>query len=159
MYKVIDNFLPKEEFNDIKNIIMGSNFPWFYNSCVATKKDVDNFYFTHLFFDSLKVNSNYYEILNPILEKLEIKALIRAKANLYSSTEQLIEHKKHCDFSFDHKGVIFYVNTNNGFTILEDGTKIKSVENRVLMFNPSKLHNSTNCTDKQPRINVNFNYF
>ena len=159
MYKVIDNFLPKEEFNNIKNIIMGGSFSWYYNSFVANEEDVDNFYFTHLFFDNLKVNSNHYEILNPILEKLEIKALIRAKGNLYSSTEQLIEHKKHCDYDFEHKGAIFYVNTNNGFTILEDGTKIESVENRVLMFNPNKLHNSTNCTDKQPRVNVNFNYF
>jgi hypothetical protein len=158
MYKVINNFLLEKEFNDIKNIIMGGNFPWFYNPFV-NEEDANNFYFTHTFFDYSKVNSNYYEVLNPVIEKLEIKALIRAKGNLYSKTEQLIEHGKHIDCSFKHKGAIFYVNTNNGFTILEDGTKIESIENRLLMFDSSKLHSSTNCTDKKCRININFNYF
>ena len=159
MHEVVDNFLPKEEFNSIKNILMGDDFPWYYNSSVANDMDIDDFYFTHTFFKNLEVNSNCYIILKPIIQKLNIKALIRAKGNLYTKTEQLINHRKHTDFSFEHKGAIFYVNTNNGFTILEDGTKIESVENRILFFDAYKMHNSTNCTDEKIRVNINFNYF
>ena len=65
----------------------------------------------------------------------------------------------HFDLSFPHKGAIFYVNTNDGFTVLEDGTEIKSIENRVLLFDPSTKHHSTTCTDKKVRITINFNYF
>ena len=159
MYEVLDNFLQEDEFNNIKNIIMGDNFPWYYNDAVGTKEDTSNFYFTHTFFKNLNPHSNYYELLNPILQKLKIKALIRAKGNMYSKTEQLVEHGSHVDYDFEHKGAVFYVNTNNGFTVLDDGTKIKSVENRLLVFEPYKIHNSTNCTDKQIRVNINFNYF
>ena len=59
---------------------------------------------------------------------------------------------------FPHKGAIFYINTNNGFTVLEDGTEIASVSNRLLLFNPSEPHHSTSCTDVKRRVNINFNY-
>jgi hypothetical protein len=29
----------------------------------------------------------------------------------------------------------------------------------ILLFDPSKPHNSTTCTDDKCRVNVNFNYF
>ena len=159
MYEVVDNFLPQEEFNSIKNILMGNDFPWYYIPSVVDSMDTDNFYFVHTFFDNLKVNSNYYIVLNPILQKLNIKALIRAKSNLYTGTKKLINHKKHIDYNFEHKGAVFYINTNNGFTVLDDSTKIKSVENRLLVFESHKIHNSTNCTNEQTRVNINFNYF
>ena len=38
--QVIDNFLEKEKFNNIKNIILGSNFPWYYNDFMT--RDPDN---------------------------------------------------------------------------------------------------------------------
>ena len=34
--KVIDNFLDKQTFNNIQNVMLSSNFPWRYNNlCVA----------------------------------------------------------------------------------------------------------------------------
>ena len=159
MYQVVDNFLPKEEFDLIKNVLISNTFPWYYNSFVTDDKDTTNFYFSHSFFEESKINSNYYSILNFILSKLDIKALIRAKGNLYYQTEKLIEHGSHADYNFEHKGAIFYINTNDGFTVLENNIKIESVENRLLFFEPHKMHNSTNCTDKQIRVNINFNYF
>ena len=53
---------------------------------------------------------------------------------------------------------IFFVNSNDGFTILDDDTMIESVENRILFFDSSKLHNSTNCTNEKVRVNINFNF-
>jgi hypothetical protein len=65
----------------------------------------------------------------------------------------------HIDYKYKHNGAIFSINTNNGGTILKDGTKIDSVENRILFFNPSEEHDSENCTDEKTRINININYF
>ena len=42
--------------------------------------------------------------------------------------------------------------------MLEDGTKVESIQNRLLLFAPSKTHNSTSCTDAKVRVNINFNY-
>jgi hypothetical protein len=159
MYKVIDNLLPKEKLKSIQDVMLSTEFPWFFSDRISGPKEViENYYFVHIFY--LKtINSSFYNILDPIIEKLDANALVRIKGNLHPNVNKFIENNKHVDYDFQHKGAIFYVNTNNGFTILEDGTKIESIENRLLMFDPSKLHNSTNCTDKKCRVNINFNYF
>ena len=54
---------------------------------------------------------------------------------------------------------IFYINTNNGYTIFEDGTKVESVANRLLTFPTNMKHTGTSCTDEKTRIVINFNYF
>lgn len=161
-YKVIDNFLNKKDFNDIKNLLMGFDFPWYYQPEITDEGEngLDNsFYFFHLFFKDLEIRSNLYSHMFPLLNKLKATALIRAKANFYPNQNRFIEHKFHVDFPYKHKGCLFYINTNNGFTILKDGTKIESVENRALLFDPSMIHKSTNCTDERSRINININYF
>ena len=75
------------------------------------------------------------------------------------STPKIVYHDPHVDIPWQHKGAIFYVNTNNGVTVLEDGTEIESIENRLLLFDSSKEHSSTSCTDAKVRVNINFNYF
>tara|TARA_R100001530_G_C4310353_1_gene152845 strand:+ start:1176 stop:1523 length:348 start_codon:yes stop_codon:yes gene_type:complete len=105
------------------------------------------------------ITSPFYSILDPLFKKLNIKALIRVKANLYSNQGQIIEHDNHVDFSFKHNGAIFSLNTCNGFTALKDNTKIKSLANRLLLFDPSVPHHSSTCTDTKVRCNISINYF
>ena len=83
---------------------------------------------------------------------------MRAKVNLYLKTTKIIEHAKHVDYPIPHKGAIIYLNTCDGYTRLHDGTKIESVENRLLLFDSSKLHNSTSTTNSLGRYNININY-
>lgn len=99
------------------------------------------------------------DVINPLIEKIGPVAVNRVKANLYPNTNEDVQHGLHQDLDVPHKGALFYVNTNNGFTVLEDGTKIESIENRVLFFDPSKLHCSASCTDKQSRVTLIMNYF
>lgn len=164
-YKIIDNFLPKEEFNTIKNLFFSDFLSWFYQANgVSNPKNLskDGIYFTHLFYyfskDKVAI-SNFYQNIIPIINRLDIQSVLRVKGNLYPKTDVIYEHKKHADMPFKHKGFLYYVNTNNGFTRLSNGDKIKSVENRGLFFDPSLLHNSSTCTNSDSRININFNYF
>lgn len=157
-YKVIDNFLNKEDFKKIQDFMLSSYFPWYFNSTVSYKKVNDGIYFTHQFFDIFP-KSDLYHIVEPLIEKIKPKSIIRVKGNLYPATLNIKEHGDHVDYEYPHKGLIFYINTNNGFTKLECGTKIKSVENRALLFKSNKKHNSSTCTDTQARININVNYF
>ena len=97
----------------------------------------------HVIYNENKPNSNIYETMIPLLEKLKAKCLIRIKANLYPHTETLYEHQVHIDYPFLHSGAILSLNTCDGYTKLKDGTKIDSVANRVLIFNSSEEHCST----------------
>ena len=158
-FQIVDNFLEKEEFLKIKNVMTGCNFPWYYSSTVAHDNAKDGFYFTHTFFDDLNISSDKFNLLYPIFKKLNLKSLIKVKGNFYPKTPKIKEHNTHKDFNFKHNGFIFYINTNNGFTRLKNGEKIESIENRGLLFDPSFNHNSSTCTDQDSRININFNYF
>ena len=164
-HEIIDNFLDKKTFDGIKKLIESQGFPWFLCDRVSSneKKGNNNYYFFHQFYDKLQgvaqpTSRNFNDIL-PILNKLEVKSLIRVKANLYPYVGAQIEHGFHTDKTFSHKGAIFSINSNNGDTLLEDGTKIESVENRILLFDPSTKHTSATCTDSVGRINININYF
>jgi hypothetical protein len=158
-YKIIDNALSNQDFLNIKNTVFRKSFNWYFSNTVANEKDNKYFYFTHYFYEDCVPKSEFFLILSPILNILKPKSLIRIKANLYPNLGKEIKNDIHVDFNYTHKGALFYINTNNGFTELEDGSKIESIENRLLLFDSSKKHRSTHCTDKKSRVNINFNYF
>jgi hypothetical protein len=159
--KVVDNFLPKEDFLKIQSLLSSWDFPWYYQNKINdhhTEDDLDS-YFTHIIFDKEKGYSNFYNLIVPLLSKIDFKALIRIKCNIYLKTDKVEIHKPHSDYDFKHKGAIFYINTNDGGTILENGKKIDSVENRILFFDSYKKHSSTSTSNAKARINININYF
>ena len=165
-YKVIDNFLEQKYFDSLvthfidedgkANLIM----PWYFGSSIAYDNVVEDklFYMAHLFYDNNAPNSEHYESLFPLLEKLKVNCLIRIKANLFPNTEILHEHSMHTDYPYSHSGAILSLNTCDGYTKLKDGTKIDSVANRILFFDSSKEHCSTTTTNVPARININKNY-
>jgi|TARA_R110000824_G_scaffold108191_1_gene254945 hypothetical protein len=157
--KIIDNLLDKDVAENIANKITSDFFPWFYQNNVTDKSSTihsENYYFTHLFYDNNE-QSSFFNYVIPILKKIKYKKLIRVKANLYPNVNKLIQHSKHIDYNYPTKGALYYLNTNNGPTYVEN-KKIDSVKNRLLLFNAFKKHNSTTCTDKKFRVNININY-
>jgi len=160
-HQIIDNFLDQEDFKKLKETVLSNSFPWYFEPVVNelhSKKDKTS-YFVHIVFNKT-ANSSYFNFFNDVFtNKLKVKSYIRIKANLYPKTKNLENHEPHVDYDFIHSGAIFYVNTNDGFTILEKGEKIESIENRLLLFEANKPHNSTNCTNSKYRININFTYF
>tara|TARA_B100000287_G_C20388467_1_gene684571 strand:+ start:52 stop:402 length:351 start_codon:yes stop_codon:yes gene_type:complete len=103
------------------------------------------------------------ELLFPFFQKIQPVALIKIKANLNMPTENIIEHGYHNDIQdglhLDFiKTAVYYLNTNNGYTKFEDGTKVESVQNRLVVFDNKMKHTGTTCTDKPFRMVINFNY-
>mgnify|MGYP003627353464 FL=1 len=158
-YKIIDNFLDFDDYLKIFLKINSETFPWYHiQKGVSNNGAKDGSYFVHNLVLNLE-QSPYLYLMEPLLRKVEPKALKRIKANLYPRTKELLYHGVHTDFDYDHKAMIYYLNTNNGYTILKDGVKIKSIQNRALFFNPQEEHQSTTCTDLKCRMNININYF
>jgi hypothetical protein len=164
-YQIIDNFLDPYEFDSVRNLMESNEFPWYFSDTVVKDVEENNinmYQFTHAFYKFSVPVSSYFDGLSPILNKLNYKALIRIKANLNPATKEIFEHGYHTDFKntdSNQKTAVFYVNTNNGSTIFEDGTKIESVANRFIVFDTDLLHTGTTCTDQKRRIVINFNYF
>ena len=158
--KIIDNFLPQDYLVHLQRMMLDHNFPWLYNAEVANSGELqDHFYFTHNLFQDFQPTSSIFEEFVPFFKQLEMNALVRSRALLYTNQGRQIVHEKHTDFRFPHKTAVFYVNTNNGYTEFEDGTKVESVENRIVFFDGSIPHNSSTCTDQKIRVVISVNYF
>jgi Rps23 Pro-64 3,4-dihydroxylase Tpa1-like proline 4-hydroxylase len=172
-YTVYDNFLSKEDFLPIQQTMMGSNFPWFFadkktspessalflNGTTAAPYD---FQFTHAFYRDMIPQSEYFGLLLPLIEKMQVKALSRIKANLTTMTPDRVYYGEHVDSYNSPKNLktaVFYVNTNNGVTAFKDGPDVKSVENSLVIFDTDLVHTGTSCTDAKTRCLININFY
>jgi hypothetical protein len=164
-YQITDNFIDYQEFKKIQEVLLTANFPWYLNSNKVQKNsvvsDLYNFQFTHTFFDEYKIQSNFLYLLDPLLLKINPSAIVRIKANLQTVTDETIVYDMHTDVNdFDGETAIFYINTNNGYTLLKDNNnKIESIENRLLTFPAETMHTGTSCTDQRVRCVINLNYY
>ena len=169
--KTIQDFLPKQSFNQLSQIIFAPIFPWYLTTSVASpylksKENSKLFYMSHLVYEKekyVKVDPNDQTIIDLLLEKLAPEEgnlqLIRMKINFYPNTTELHEHDYHRDFEYSHMGAILSLNTCDGYTkIRETDTKYHSWANTLLSFNPSEDHCSTTTTNAVGRFNININY-
>ena len=174
-YEIIDDALDYKQFENVRDFICSDTFSWYFQKTVTYQtghsellkepltelQQIYNDMYTHTIYvdDVINTKNEVWEKIQPITQMLKIKSLMRIKVNNYPRTSKLIHHKNHFDYPFKHKGALFYVNDCDGLTVLEDGTEIESVANRLLLFDSSKPHHSTTTTNKPRRININFNYF
>ena len=160
--KIIDDFLDKEEFNTIKYTLLHNSFPWFLRQVLDDEISQTyeyNFQFVHMFFD--EGPSVFFDILNPVLNKLEIVDINKIKSNLLTRTDKIVKHGFHVDFvdaKPDYRTSILYINNCDGYTEFEDGTKVYSKENRLVTFPTTMRHTGTTCTNNHLRLVINFNY-
>ena len=168
-YNLIDNFLPQEQFEEVRDSIMYHfDFPWYIHKRVNTvgkncTEEYWNWYATHTFYRNDYATSQQchriYDIFIPRFIEMNIyHSLLRIKGNFYPHTETLKEHAGHRDYLYSNTGALYSLNTCDGYTKLCDGTKIPSVANRILIFDSSIIHNSTTTTNAAGRFNINFNF-
>ena len=165
--KVEDNFLRQGEFETLKEWFVNSrsdidNCPWMYSPHVIGPQgdDPNDFQFIHVFwFPNRGVVSQHIDVISPIMRKINPKAWLRIKANLQPKNIEVYEDPLHVDLNkVSCTTSIFYVNTCNGYTYFEDGSKVESVANRLVTFPSQTKHAGTTCSDQVSRVVINFNY-
>lgn len=159
---VSNDFLSAQTHNDIRSVLCDYGFPWYYNdSVIYGENEVGrHFQFTHVFYMADRPASDYFRVVEPLVQALGVRALIRMKANLVTRTDQVEVHGHHVDLPYeDATTAIYYVNDNDGYTEFEDGTRVESVANRLVKFPTPMRHSGTTCTNQKRRIVINVNYF
>lgn len=166
--EVIDDLLREPEPTSLENFLI-HRLDWKY----IDNKDIENggddlydYQFIHMFFQG-GYASNFYREIEPIVRRFPVLAVHRVKANLEVYTGK----QSKGDFHFDwlHPTInmptnnmmtaIYYVNSNNGYTEFEDGTKVDSVRNRIVTFPSNMKHRGVSQTDTRTRMVINFNWF
>ena len=161
-YTIIDSFLDYQDFLQIKQIFESDDVPWYITKRLNEEKK-DNFQFFHMLYGGHQPRNSGFKYINNILKKINPYSIYRIKLNFLPKLSDDTDSYFHLDLpNLVEAGVkytvgIFYLNTNNGYTILEDGTKIESIENRMVFLSGDILHSGTSATDTN-RMLINFNF-
>lgn len=165
-YQVYDNFLSEFQFKKLQESIFNPNFPWFKNDYklneetkMSKEEDFYNIQLIHSFYKDFKPNSPHTNLLMDLLEKINPIKIFKVKANLTFCTPELFVYGNHTDHSDPSlTTAVFYLNSNNGATVFEDGQSVESIENRLLVFDSQIPHSGTSCTNSKFRSVINLNY-
>ena len=169
--KEIYNFLTDEEFAFLTEGIYYYDFPWFRGLKVQLDMNPSGrlqHQLSHVFVDRSYSNreqlnySDTFPVVKPFVDKFtemtKAKKILRIKINLGYSNGKQEEGGWHTDYDDkNNKIAILYLNTNNGYTLLEDGTKIASVKNKLALFD-NISHTDVTCTDTEERVVLNIGY-
>ena len=181
---IIDNFLSDDQFKEIQNFLINDHFPWYFNDYVTSDKDtegLDNFQFTHTFFDNTSPTSNYFTQVMPIISFVEKELKvdlepIRIKANLICKLPHditQVENPPHIDQKHDpdpsYFSFVYYPFACEGDTLLykeffpqdnlEELNLFKSntpKENSCIFFSSNRYHSSSSPTKNNRRMVLNF---
>ena len=169
--KIIDNFLDVSEFSTLINNTIGRSDG--HQTEFRVVSNVENFgvreedywswYLVNMiYYEDIPQNEIYPNICNLFIPRFQhianFKTMIRIKMNAFPYTNVVKEHERHVDFSYEHIGAVFSLNTCDGYTKFSDGTKVESVANRIVFFDASKYHQSTTTSNAKLRYNMNFNF-
>ena len=164
--KIIDNFLPTEDFITIKNYIEDRKFPWYFTNTRVYEGDGNSRY-VHQVYDIIDgvvtPLGESWHMYTTVLDKLNALGITKCKINsdIKSSKHHIREEDWHTDIAWcdsQHAYTcIYYINTNNGYTEFKTGEKVQSIENRLVLFRANLLHRGINQTDTTRRILINYN--
>ena len=167
--KITDNFLDDEIFQQLKSAILSPIFDWNYvpmTDSIVEKSNKFSGQFVHSAYENCVPRTTFFNNLLSTLSKLDAIAISRIKLNLQPRTSKIIKNTFHTDLDGTMNPItmstwttsIFYMNTNNGYTEIEDSSIVESVANRMAIFSSDIKHRGTTCTDEQNRVVINFNF-
>jgi hypothetical protein len=161
--KITDNYLPEEIFKTLQRKVMNENFSWnFFDYSVDPGDRMPQM--VHTVCMNNESQSSLWNSAQFLIKFLNPSYIYRMKLNLDIRTKDIVTKQFHYDIvneknePLDHQVMILYMNTCNGYTLFEDGTKVHSVENRALFFPGDLKHTGTTCTDELRRIVLNCDY-
>ena len=163
--KVIDNFLPENEYKNILNQIINIDFPWYIHPHSDFEND-DNPQLTHTLYKEKSPNSEYLNVFNPIFVKLNAMMFYSVRligTRPFDSNSSNIYHKDVYGFNnkkIPMKTAVWYLNTTDGGTQFKDtGEIIEGVGNRMVVFDTELEHRTIkHKTGNMFRYVLNMNY-
>lgn len=183
MYKVIDDFLPRPYFEEIKNLLESHNFPWWYkkNIIYPSYKDecLSNFGFDNFAINDGEQNHKDFALmlsgfLGQLLQVTGSSKVSKCRADMTLYSPEKYQHSPHVDMWEDHIACVFYVTDSDAETVLFEEkcysyeqyismdlsnltvkTQVTPKENRLLFFDGHLLHTGHSPSEYRHRIIIN----
>ena len=168
-YKVIENVLSKEDFNDVINFLLGENFPYYFVPTTDGKDGIEMF--SHLVVKNFQINSDAYKFISqrlmPLFQIIKSESgancILRIKVNFYPKTKKKKMMGVHTDFQnseIEYLTCVYNLTNCDGFTgLFIDGNEvqIQSKANQLIMFDGNIEHYGSTSTNEN-RLIINFDF-
>ena len=163
--EIFDDIIDKPLQEKIKSTLFINTFPWYFISDITTSsaenKERHRPGFLHLFYDNFKKNSDYFSMVQPIIDhtasKLKLKSpqIIKSRAflQLPLSLKDYTVDNAHIDNKRPHIVFLYYVTDSDGDTIIYD-KKWEKGKQSMNREETSKLLIKKRVTPKQGRVVV-----
>lgn len=164
---ILDSFLDRNGLLALRAALKHPSFPWERTRVLSPAgsgelPDDHNVQFVHGFYRRRQdriFQSRHLPLVLPVLNRLAPQLLVKVKVNLTLPRPDHLEYGLHVDTAWPGaQTAILYLNTNDGYTVFEDGTRIESVENRLVVFDAALRHTGASCTDAEARLVLNMNF-
>mgnify|MGYP001306097476 CR=1 FL=1 len=133
MIKIFDNIIPKKKQEELKNLLLGNNFPWYFVADITHlgNKTQSRPGHSHLFYELGKSNSHLSNEVNIISDKVnkkikknlspeQVRSFLQLPLNeklLYKDSKHR-EDTPHIDIYQPHTVFLYYVNDSDGDTVI-----------------------------------------
>jgi hypothetical protein len=163
---IYDNFLPTAAFNHLVSTLTRHDFPW---QEAAVLRDpppdlpvAENRQLIHGFYlwsRQSKEESPWLPMLSPLLEAIGWEhRYFKIKANKTWRRPQPLQFGMHQDTQRPGaRTLVYYLNSNNGYTLFAQGSRVMSIANRLALFDARLWHSGVACTDTAERLLININ--
>lgn len=160
----MDCVLPEDQMSQIAHMVMEDQH-WSVGTPIVTDIGVDSGLqnVNHLYVDNVPVNGYLLDAIVPILNRLKVSHLVRAKFNFtYPQPER--QEGWHYDLprSMYYPGMkiaVINFTTCNASTKLEGYGEVDSIANTCVIFDADKYHAGCSFDDAPYRLTLNIVYF
>ncbi len=175
--EIFDNYIDTDAFAEIKHQVVYSDAEMEFCSYVTgirddseeiLKREYDSKWswcLRHRIFDLSQSDSPLFPILhNALFVKMSsppeynLKALHKCYVIAYPNTENIKENLMYHDYHWNVKTGVLFLNTCDGYIKFKDGTKVNSVENRMVMFDGSNPYCLSSTTNEKLMYTININF-
>jgi hypothetical protein len=161
--EVKDDFFPREVFDNLQNLILSQDIPWYWQGSSVHDDDGCPQY-CHMAYCDFVPQSFVWDYTRDVIRFLNPVGIFRVKYNSTSRTSEVIEKPLHYDLTRqdntqpDFKICILYLNDNDGYTHFETGQKVYSKSNRAVIFPSNIKHGGSSCTNADRRVVLNVDF-
>lgn len=164
--RVLDDYLDADVFLRMRAAIGSQDFPWHKTPVLWPPpiglEDAYNVQFVHGFYQrkpGFRHASERMPVVWPLIERLDPAILLKAKVNRTLRRPRQVVYGMHVDTRRPGATTgILYLNSNDGYTAFEDGRRVDSVANRLVLFDAALRHSGACCTDAPERLVLNINF-
>jgi hypothetical protein len=134
-------------YNDLKNLVLGNEFPWYMES---NPRDSFNFY-SHVFLERPeaklypRVTSPHIDLFTEVLEEIfdynnvSVNCILRMNANAIEPQKLEQQTVWHNDHEFFHTNILIYLTDAGGDTLVETDEH-SPLEDDIIIFRGSHCH-------------------